>query len=150
MEIFFNTLLLIIGLLITLLIGVKGFMINSLLLLVIILSNNNFVPLVFILNFFILVLAAIISLALDKYSRRKFDPLPIREIIIGSSALGITIGMLFSPIWLGEIFALFMGTPLLRRYALLGRKAILLTCAGWLIRNFTIWVLTIWHIVELI
>src|SRR5690554_4051372 len=98
MALFLQFLSLFLGLILVGLLGNKGYFLNLAIILLIILGNKLFT----VGQIFLILLSAISIYYVAKYINRvairKFDPLPVREMVIGGSALSLFIGMILRPI----------------------------------------------------
>jgi len=149
MALLFQSLLLLIGLSLVVILGNKGYFINLCLGLGIIFLNQllNLEQILFILGsaigFYILVKY------LENLVIKKYQSLPIREMIIGGSALSILVGMILRPLFFSTVFGPVLGVTLIRRFAKLGYKALFLTFSGFFIRIIYSSILNLYIIVKL-
>lgn len=149
MALLFQSLLLLIGLGLVVILGNKGYFINLCLGLVIIFLNQllKLEQILFILGsaigFYVLIMY------LDNLVIKKYQSLPLREMIIGGSALSILVGTILHPLFISTVLGPVLGIPLLRRFAKLGYKALFLTFSGFVIRIIYSSILNLYIVVKL-
>lgn len=139
------------GILLTGLFGYKGFMINTAILLTVLLLNNRL--LLEKEHLTIIGIAVVISLLaklMEDISKKKYDPLPVREFLVGGISTGLLAGILLTPLLTGAVLGLTIGMPVLRRYSRYGLKSMLITFGGWFIRLATAFFLNIWVLLKIV
>lgn len=150
MILFLQFLSLLIGLVLVFIFGNKGFFINLALVLIVVFINRllNLQQILFII--ILAICSYLLVIFIDHLVKRKYNSLPIREMIVGGSALSILAGMILRPLLAGTVLGPVLGVPLIRRLTKLGFKAFLLTFGGFLIRTIYSLALNIYVIVKLI
>lgn len=150
MTLFLQFIALLIGLVMVGVFGKKGFFVNLAIGLFILFGNK----IVSLNQVLILIISAVGLYLLAEYinniARKTYDPFPIREMILGGSALSILAGMVLRPIFSGAVLGPILGVPLLRRLTKLGYKAILLTFGSFILRFLYSLILNIYIIFKLL
>ena len=150
MTLFFQLIIMLLGLATVTVFGSKGFFSNLILAILIMLTNEiaNLKQIIYLMLF----ATTIYFLAeyVNKMARKKYDSLPIREMVLGGTAISILAGMVIRPIFSGAMIGPILGVPLLRRIKKLGYKAILLSFGSFLLRFVFSLILNVYVIVNLL
>lgn len=134
LTLFIQLLILLLGIVFVNFFGVKGYFINLAIVTIIVIYNDLLVREHFLVILLIMVGIYFLARYIVNYVKKAYDPLPIREMVLGGSAVGLLAGMIVRPIFVGIILGPVLGVPLLRRLARLGLKAVFLTFGGFLLR----------------